>query len=179
MTFTDAAKTCLAKYVTFSGRAPRAEYWFFVLFILLLSFIATAIDWTFFTSVIRLSSDAGSATVARSSQPVQTVVSLVVLLPHLAAAWRRMHDSGRSGWYVLLPTVLAAGAFAILIFGIGAASHFHGGTLDRMLTGATLLVVLPTFLILLLSPLIVLWWLTRPSQPGANQYGPNPHEVSP
>ncbi len=179
MTFTQAIKTCLGKYVTFSGRASRPEYWFFFLFVILLGLAAAAIDWMFFTSVTSISSEAANATVIQSSQPVQSVVALVVFLPHLAVAWRRMHDTGRSGWHVLLPTLLAMVAFAVLVFGIGAASHFHGGTMDRLLTGATLLILLPTLIVLLISPLLVLFWLSRPSQPETNKYGPNPHEVQP
>ncbi|WP_424985907.1 DUF805 domain-containing protein [Microbulbifer sp. S227A] len=179
MTFAAAVKTCFSKYVSFSGRAARAEYWYFFLFLLLLSLVAAALDWAFFTSVTSISSETASATVARSSQPVQSIVALATFLPHLAAAWRRMHDTGRSGWLVLLPTLLAAGAFAVLVFGIGAASHFHGGTMDRLLTGATLLILLPTLIVLLISPLVVLFWLSRPSQPETNKYGPNPYEVKP
>lgn len=177
MTFATAVKTCLSKYVTFSGRASRSEYWYFFLFLLLLSLVASAIDWMFFTSVASVSGAAGTATVAQSSQPVQSLTGLAMFLPHLAAAWRRMHDTGRSGWYVLLPTILAGAALAVLVFGIGAANHFHGGTMDRLLTGATLLILIPTLIVLLISPLIVLFWLSRPSQPSDNIYGPNPHEV--
>ncbi|MBK0327685.1 DUF805 domain-containing protein [Rhodobacteraceae bacterium F11138] len=178
MGFGGSIRTCLGKYLTFSGRASRPEYWYFFLFALLVSLISGVIDWQFFTTVTHLETNATRTTTAISNSPVQRLAGLVLFLPHLAVAWRRMHDTGRSGWYVLLPTILATGALVILIFGIGAASHFHGGTLDRLLTGATLLIILPTVLILSVSPLIVLWWLTRPSQPGANRYGPNPHEVS-
>ncbi|MDU9005835.1 DUF805 domain-containing protein [Sedimentitalea todarodis] len=178
MTFTTAVKTCLGKYVTFSGRAPRAEYWWFFLFILLVSFIASLIDWTFFTSVVSVSGDAGSATMAHSSQPAQSVVGLAVVLPHLAVAWRRMHDTGRSGLYVLLPMLMIVGTALVLLFGIGLADHFSGRhSIDVLLTRATLLVFIPAMFVLIVSPLLVLWWLSRPSQPGSNTYGPNPYEV--
>jgi uncharacterized membrane protein YhaH (DUF805 family) len=178
MTFVDAIKTCFSKYVTFSGRAPRTEYWYFFLFLLLLSLFASAIDWMFFTTVVSVGGDAGSATVAQSSQPVQSLVSLAVFLPHLAVAWRRMHDTGRSGLYALLPMLLILGAGFVLLFGIGLADHFAANhSLDVFLTRATLIVLIPTLIVLFVSPLLVLWWLSRPSQPGPNTYGPNPHEV--
>ncbi len=178
MTFSDAIRTCFSKFFTFSGRASRPEYWFFFLFIVIWSLIAGIIDAQFFTQVSVSESDEVKQVTATSRQPVQSIVSLIVFFPHLAVAWRRMHDSGRSGLYALLPILLILGAFAVLIFGIGLASQFHGGTLDILFTRATLLIVIPTLIVLFVSPLLVLWWLTRPSQPGANQYGPNPYEVA-
>lgn len=177
MGFLTAIRTCLGKYVTFSGRASRSEYWWFFLFAILCILVAGMIDVMLFGQVSVTQSDGAATVTTYGTQPVQSLVGLGLFLPQLAAAFRRLHDSGRSGWYVLLPTLLALGALAVLIFGIGAASLFHGGAMDRLLTGATLLILLPTLLVLLISPLLVLWWLTRPSQPGANQYGPNPHEV--
>lgn len=179
MTFSDAIRTCFSKFFTFSGRASRPEYWFFFLFIVIWNIIAGIIDWQFFTQVSVSPSDEVKSVTATSSAPVQSIVGLIVFFPHLAVAWRRMHDTGRSGLYALLPILLIVGAAGVLIFGIGLASSFqHGGNLDILFTRATLLVVLPTLLVLFVSPLLVLWWLTRPSQPGTNQYGPNPHEVA-
>ncbi|WP_170342206.1 DUF805 domain-containing protein [Ruegeria arenilitoris] len=179
MTFNEAVKTCFSKYFTFSGRASRPEYWYFFLFILVWSAIATVIDWHFFGQVTTVQSEGSVEVAATSSQPVQSIVSLIVFIPHLAVAWRRMHDTGRNGLYALLPILLILGAFAVLVFGIGLASSFqHGGSLDILFTRATLLIVIPTLLVLLVSPLLVLWWLSRPSQPGTNKYGPNPYEVT-
>ncbi len=178
MTFGEAIKTCFSKFFTFSGRASRPEYWFFFLFIMIWSIIAGIIDWQFFTQVAVTETETSKSVTATSTGPVQSIVSLIVFFPHLAVAWRRMHDTGRSGLYALLPILLILGALAVLIFGIGLASQFHGGTLDILFTRATLLIVIPTLLVLFVSPLLVLWWLTRPSEPGTNQYGPNPYEVA-
>ncbi|WP_170350630.1 DUF805 domain-containing protein [Ruegeria atlantica] len=178
MTFSDAIRTCFSKFFTFSGRASRSEYWFFFLFIVIWSIIAGIIDAQFFTQVAVTETETSKSVTATSSAPVQSIVSLIVFFPHLAVAWRRMHDTGRNGLYALLPILLILGAFAVLIFGIGLASHFqHGGSLDILFTRATLLIVVPTLIVLFVSPLLVLWWLTRPSQPGVNKYGPNPIEV--
>ena len=179
MTFSDAIRTCFSKFFTFSGRASRPEYWFFFLFIVIWNIIAGIIDWQFFTQIATTETGTGTFVTATSSQPVQSIVSLIVFFPHLAVAWRRMHDTGRSGLFALLPILLILGAFAVLIFGIGLSDQFqHGGGLNILFTRATLLIVIPTLLVLFVSPLLVLWWLTRPSQPGTNQYGPNPHEVA-
>ncbi len=179
MTFSDAIRTCFAKFFTFSGRASRPEYWFFFLFIVIWSIIAGIIDLKFFTQVAVSETETSKSVAATSSGPVQSIVGLIVFFPHLAVAWRRMHDTGRSGLYALLPILLILGALAVLIFGIGLASQFHGGTLDILLTEATLLIVIPTLIVLVVSPLLVLWWLARPSEPGTNKYGPNPTEVAP
>ncbi|HBS49024.1 MAG TPA: DUF805 domain-containing protein [Rhodobacteraceae bacterium] len=179
MTFNQAIRTCFRKYVTFSGRASRPEYWYFVLFIVIWSVLAAIIDWQFFSTVTRIEAEGASATLATSPQPVGSIVALIVFLPHLAVAWRRMHDTGRSGFFVLLPLILMASAFAVLIFGIGTAGLFaHGGGLDLFFTRATALILIPTLIVLTISPLLVLWWLARPGQPGPNAYGPNPSEVS-
>ena len=179
MTFSDAIRICFSKFFTFSGRASRPEYWFFFLFIVIWNIIAGIIDWQFFTQVAVTETETSKSVSATSSHPVQGIVGLIVFFPHLAVAFRRMHDTGRSGLYALLPILLILGAGAVLVFGIGLASHFqHGGRLDILFTRATLLIVLPTLLVLVVSPLLVLWWLTRPSQPGTNQYGPNPTEVA-
>lgn len=179
MSFTQAIRTCLGKYLTFSGRASRSEYWYFFLFLILSSGIAYVIDNAFFTRTVTTEVDGVSATVSTNNRPVNGLVSLALFLPHLAVAFRRMHDTGRSGLYAFLPLILTLGALGVLIFGIGIASSFeHGGSFDILFTRATLLIVLPTLIVLVFSPLIVLWWLTRPSQPGVNSYGPNPHEVA-
>jgi len=180
MGFSQAIRTCFAKYVTFSGRASRPEYWYFFLFIMIVNIAAGIIDWQFFTSVVSIETETSTSITATSNQPVTSLVGLAVFLPHLTVAWRRMHDSGRNGLYALLPILLIAGAFGVLVFGIGLADLFaSGGKLDILFTRLTLLIILPTLLILMISPLLVLWWLTRPSQPGPNKYGPNPHEVTP
>ncbi|TMV10220.1 DUF805 domain-containing protein [Ruegeria sediminis] len=179
MTFSDAIRTCFSKFFTFSGRASRPEYWYFFLFVVICNIVAGIVDSAVFTQVTTTEADGAKTITATSSQPVQSIVGLVLFLPNLAVAWRRMHDTGRSGLYALFPLLLALGAGAVLVFGIGLASSFeHGGTLDLLFTRATLLVVIPALLVLLVSPLLMLWWLTRPSQPGTNQYGPNPHEVT-
>ena len=178
MTFAQAVRRCLRKYATFSGRASRAEYWYFVLFVVICNLIAAAIDRAFFTRTAVIAADGMTAEIAVSGRPVETVLGLALFLPHLAAAWRRLHDTGRSGLLALFPALLMAGAFAVLILGIGLASAFRpGGALDILFTNATLLIVIPALLVLLVSPLLVLWWLTRPGQPGPNRYGPNPYEA--
>ena len=81
MSFGESIATCLAKYATFSGRASRSEYWWFYLFTLLM-------QW-------------GSLFADPSGQ-LGGLVAIVFLLPNWAAAVRRLHDTGRSGWWLLI-----------------------------------------------------------------------------
>lgn len=102
MTFSEAIKTSLVeKYATFSGRATRSEYWYVVLFgyllALLIVFLGMIIDSP--ELIIGLS----------------TVLSLILLVPGLAVCIRRLHDTGRSGWWYLLVLIPYIGAFALLI----------------------------------------------------------------
>jgi uncharacterized membrane protein YhaH (DUF805 family) len=175
MGFQTAIATCFRKYVTFSGRASRPEYWWFVLFILLGNIAAAAVDAVIFgVDVVETSHGPGEYGVqAESDGPIAALFSLVVFVPSLSAGWRRMHDSGRSGLHLIYPL--------IVMVGIGMAGSFFGGMgalMSGAIGGLAALVFGVALIVLIISPLLVLWWLTRPSQPGANQYGPNPAEVA-
>lgn len=102
MTFSEAIKTCLVdKYVTFSGRATRSEYWYVVLFGYLLALLIV---------LLGMMVDSPELIIGLSS-----VLSLILLLPGLAVCIRRLHDTGRSGWWYLLVLIPYIGAFALLI----------------------------------------------------------------
>ncbi|GAA4827653.1 DUF805 domain-containing protein [Algivirga pacifica] len=75
----------LQNYAVFSGRATRSEYWYYVLFNLIFSFIVGFIGG--FIGV----------------EALGAIYSLAVILPSLAVAVRRVHDTGKSGWFVLVP----------------------------------------------------------------------------
>ncbi|HEY3048296.1 MAG TPA: DUF805 domain-containing protein [Polaromonas sp.] len=79
MNFGQAISTCFAKYAAFSGRASRAEFWWFFLFQMLVFVAASMV-----------------------SDLVYGLASLGLLLPSLAVATRRLHDIGKSGWWQLI-----------------------------------------------------------------------------
>lgn len=108
MDFMTAVKTCFSKYADFNGRATRSEYWYFFLFNFIVGIV---LGWIPFLGWL---------------------VSLALLVPSLAVAWRRLHDIGKSG------------AFYLFI------------------------------LIPLVGWIFVLIWLCKETQPGDNQYGPQP-----
>lgn len=174
MTFADAIRSCLRKYVTFSGRATRPEYWWFVLFIVVGGIVTGILDSTLFGETI-VESD-GSRTAVGSDGPISSIFSLATLIPLLAAGWRRMHDTGRSGLYLLYPILVWIGiaSFASMI---GATSSIMSGDFGSVFAGITGIILAISVIIAVFSPFIVLWWLSRPTQPGPNDFGPNPNEV--
>jgi uncharacterized membrane protein YhaH (DUF805 family) len=108
----------LKKYAVFGGRARRKEYWFFVLFNVIIS-IAIGI--------------VGGLTGAGLLGGVYT---LAMLVPSIAVGVRRLHDSGRPGWWLLVAVVPLLGLIALFVL------------------------------------------MVQDSEPGENQYGPNPKETS-
>ena len=81
----DAVSTCFKKYATFEGRASRSEFWFFTLFYLIVSVVAGIVEGV--TGIVGL----GYVTV------------LAMFIPSITVTCRRMHDTGRSGWFQLVP----------------------------------------------------------------------------
>lgn len=93
MGFGEAVQSVFSKYATFSGRARRSEYWYFVL----LQVIVTAVLNGLY-----------SATESVAFSTILVLFDLALLVPSLAVCWRRLHDIGRSGAYyffVLIPLV--------------------------------------------------------------------------
>ena len=112
MTFTETIKTCFSKYVTFSGRASRSEFWYFMLFCLLGSTILSLFD--------------GFVLGMSAIQPASSVFGLVTFLPSICVTTRRLHDGNRRGWWQLIwlapiPVFLAAyglKAHSLMIVGV-------------------------------------------------------------
>ena len=106
MNFIQSISTCMRKYVTFSGRATRSEFWWFYLFTVLVNLVATSQASSFVPALI----DGQDMTENESSYflnnffflYLSTITSLILLLPSLAVAVRRLHDVGRSGWWIFI-----------------------------------------------------------------------------
>jgi uncharacterized membrane protein YhaH (DUF805 family) len=99
MTFVEAIKSGFSHYVTFSGRASRSEYWFWFLFAVLGGLVTATLDAAIFGF------HAGAS-------PLNGIFSLIIFLPGLAVAARRIHDIDRTAWWLLL---LLTGIGAILL----------------------------------------------------------------
>jgi uncharacterized membrane protein YhaH (DUF805 family) len=111
----------LKNYAVFDGRARRTEYWMFFLISLVISVVLILID--------RL---IGTFTYQAGFGLLQGLYSLAVLIPSIAVTVRRLHDTGRSGWWILIALIPFIGGLVLLVF------------------------------------------MVLDSQPGENQYGPNP-----
>jgi len=96
MGFWQAVASGFSSYVTFSGRACRSEYWYWVLFVVLVDIAAGILDAALWTYAIT------------------SLADLALFLPGLALAIRRLHDLDRSGWWILLALIPIIG-FVILI----------------------------------------------------------------
>jgi len=94
----------LKQYADFNGRARRKEYWMFFLFNMIFAALASLIDFS-----------AGTANFVSGSGLFQNIYSLVVLVPGLAVAVRRLHDVGKSGWMLLLAFIPLIGAIWLLV----------------------------------------------------------------
>jgi uncharacterized membrane protein YhaH (DUF805 family) len=113
------------KFAVFTGRAQRKEYWMFLLINLLITFGLAFIDGA-----------TGLGDVQSGYGLLSGLYTLAVLIPGLAVSVRRLHDTGRSGWWVLVALIPVIGALILLIM------------------------------------------MVRDSDPGQNQYGPNPKEAA-
>ncbi|MBS7538294.1 DUF805 domain-containing protein [Ancylobacter lacus] len=97
MGFTQAVSSVLGKYATFDGRAPRSEYWWWVVFSVLLNWVTGLLDTLLFGPWSLLVY--GELHVFT---PISTLIGLLLILPSLALSVRRFHDLGRAGWWLLL-----------------------------------------------------------------------------
>lgn len=151
-----ATSICVGKYANFSGRAGRAEFWWFGLIYLAGAFATFWIlEWIF----------RGAGLI--SAKGMLIYLALFVI-PFLAVSWRRFHDFGRSGIPTLLP-------FGVLIFGI-TFSLVEGAFIPSDWPG--LLGAFIGFGGLLIVGCGVLFLLLFPSTSGPNKFGPDPKEVT-
>lgn len=166
MGFGEAIASGFGKYATFSGRAPRSEYWWWFLFVLLASFTVGVAG--------------GILDVATGHQSLGGLLGglldLFFLLPNLAIAVRRLHDRNISGWWY-------AGAFITLLLLIGMAvpvfirideNHMQGLPPMEGVPSASFLVMGVLGLINLIYGLTLFILFCLPGTRGANRFGPDP-----
>jgi len=99
------------KYADFNGRATRSEYWYFVLFYFIISFIARIIDIYLINPQLNLTPKA-----EMQGSVLTSIFALAMLLPQITLAIRRLHDTGRSGWWYLLIFIPILGWLVLIYF---------------------------------------------------------------
>ncbi len=93
MTFQESLQVCVKqKHADFNGRASRSEYWWFVLAIIIGSILLSAI-----------------------SETLGAIFNLALLVPSLSAGARRLHDTGRSGWWQLIGLIPLLGWIVLIV----------------------------------------------------------------
>jgi uncharacterized membrane protein YhaH (DUF805 family) len=102
MNFVEAIKSGFSHYVTFSGRACRSEYWFWVLFAAIGGVVTATLDAAIFGYHAGVS-------------PLNGIFGLILFLPGLAVAARRLHDTDRTAWWLLL-TLTGIGAILLIVW---------------------------------------------------------------
>lgn len=93
------------KYATFTGRASRSEFWLFWLFCIVVSVVLSFVD----LAVGAFSMDAGIGLLSG-------IFALAIIVPSLAVAFRRMHDTDRTAWWLLIALIPFIGAIVLLVF---------------------------------------------------------------
>ena len=109
LSFTEAISTCFGKYANFSGRARRSEFWYWVLFVILVAIVASILDAKIFGGIV-------------GEGPINLITGLGLLIPGIAVTARRLHDSNRSGWRQLW-SLTGIGGFFVLYWVIIEGNH--------------------------------------------------------
>jgi uncharacterized membrane protein YhaH (DUF805 family) len=115
MTFVEAIKTGLSKYVTWKGRASRSEFWFFILFAFAAAIVASIIDGILGTGMKTVNPMTGLEQSAGYGY-VYIIVALGLFLPNLSVMVRRLHDTGRSGWWYWIALIPLVGAILLIVW---------------------------------------------------------------
>lgn len=102
-------KVCMSKYATFQGRARRSEFWFFQLFVLIISFGIQIAG-------IILTAITGSEVIVSVFSIASIIFSLAILLPSISVTVRRLHDTDRSGWFYWISLIPLVGFILLLIW---------------------------------------------------------------
>lgn len=172
MTIQESVRTCIRKYADFSGRATRAEYWWWVLATLLVGFALGAVD-GFVNSI------SGYKTIS----PFSFIFGIAVLLPDLAVTCRRLHDIGKTGWWQFVWFALAflgaipliVGVIIFVVSGFAGVGGWTNGDWEADSRGIIALVVGILVSLLVWLILTVWWivWLARQGEAGPNRFGPD------
>lgn len=151
MTPLDWARRPVEKYADFSGRASRPEYWWYSLALIVASIVVSIIE-----SILGIDNMVGPY------GPLSLILMLGLLVPGVAVTVRRLHDTDRSGWWILVAVI------PYLIVGIMAGMAGASGSMAAL--GSAGMASILAFVGLV----VLLIFMVLPGTPGDNRYGPPP-----
>ncbi|MFN8662756.1 MAG: DUF805 domain-containing protein [Thermomicrobiales bacterium] len=112
MNFVEAIRSGFNNYANFSGRALRSEYWWWVVFAWIAGVVANIVDsalgWRVYETTV--------SGMQQGTGPIAAIVGLALLIPGLSVAVRRLHDTDRSGWWLLLVIIPIIGWIVLIVF---------------------------------------------------------------
>ena len=154
----------LKRYAQFSGRARRKEYWMYTLLIAIVSLVCFLLD-----RALGLDGIFGSGLTASPGSRIgvlRLILIVATFLPSIAVSIRRLHDTNRSGWWLLL--LLVPYCIGLALLGMGVA----GGQLGLLaLSGIFMLIGL-------VGAIVLLVFMCLPGTSGPNSYGADPLDPS-
>lgn len=187
MGFWQAVKTCFKKFFDFKGRARRSEFWWFELFVLIVTLVWSILG-SFISVAVIFGSGGEDFNVTNYVITLSVIIFLPILflmIPQYAVTTRRLHDTGRSGWWIVLSLIIGI-AYAAAYFkalmpmwerideGAIPASQFNviADTFQNSPALGTILCLL--MLASLAVGITILVFEIQDSHRGENKYGPSP-----
>lgn len=117
MGFTDAVKNCVRNnYLGFSGRASRSEYWWFMLFLQIVPIVGYVLVFAYISVALGEEGATMSFETLMNLLLLPSLVTLAFLLPALSVSVRRLHDTGKSGWMLLITLIPCIGLILWLVW---------------------------------------------------------------
>ncbi len=177
----------LYKYAEFNGRSRRSEFWLWVLFRILVGMVLGAGALAWLAPVLPHVRDQPELFMPRyfTVWPTVSLINLALLIPSLAVGVRRLHDINRSGWWLIMPVVVAIVGVTVfmIVFGIHMfqliSMHPNGSNMSDkeglslifgMLGYMFLFIVLPS----LISQIVMLVFYVTEGTRGPNRFGNDP-----
>ena len=117
MGFTDAVKNCVRNnYLGFSGRASRSEYWWFMLFLQIVPIVGYVLVFAYISVALGEEGATMSFETLMNLLSLPSLVTLAFLRPALSVSVRRLHDTGKSGWMLLITLIPCIGLILWLVW---------------------------------------------------------------
>jgi uncharacterized membrane protein YhaH (DUF805 family) len=154
MTPIDWAKRPIQKYADFSGRAPRAEFWWFVLALIIAYVVVSIVE-----NILGM-----SGMIAGAYGPLTLILMLGTLIPQISVSVRRLHDTNRTGWWLLLPIIPYCIGFAL-----AGPAMMGGGDMTGMGLASIFLVIG------FVGAIVLLVFYVLPGTQGDNRFGSDPY----